>query len=245
MDRFHLVMDVIDRVAGPRPRPRRAAPATWSTPAAGPRPHRGAARHRRADLPAASPVVADGGARSRWGPLRSLTSSDGQELDPPEGRAVRRRRRRAGDDRLDLKPGGCAASLRAARAGRRRGPGCGTPARPQPGVRPCPGRSAAWAGVAEARHPRSMSVHHQVEAVEVVEHDHVERRGGGALLLVAAHVQVVVVGAPVGEPVDQPRVAVVGEDDRPVGGEERVELARRAGRAGARLAAAAASGRPR
>ena len=60
-------------------------------------------------------------------------------------------------------------------------------------------------------------VHDQVEAVQVVEHDHVERRRGRALLLVAAHVEVAVVGAPVGEPVDQPRVAVVGEDHRPVG----------------------------
>ena len=33
------------------------------------------------------------------------------------------------------------------------------------------------------------------------------------------------VGAPVGQPVDEPGVAVVGEDDRPVGREERVELA--------------------
>src|SRR5262249_10682503 len=59
-------------------------------------------------------------------------------------------------------------------------------------------------------------VHDEVEAVEVVEHDHVERRRGRALLLVAAHVQVPVVRAPVGEPVDQPRIAVVGEHDRPV-----------------------------
>ncbi len=68
-------------------------------------------------------------------------------------------------------------------------------------------------------------VHDQVEAVEVVEHDHVERRRRRALLLVAADVDVRVVRAPVGEPVDQPRVPVVGEDDRPVGGEEGVELA--------------------
>ena len=53
---------------------------------------------------------------------------------------------------------------------------------------------------------------------------HVERRGRGALLLVAAHVEVVVVGAPVGQPVDQPRVAVVGEDHRLVAGEQRVEV---------------------
>ena len=36
-------------------------------------------------------------------------------------------------------------------------------------------------------------VHDQVEAVEVVAHDHVEGRRGGAFLLVAAHVEVVVV----------------------------------------------------
>jgi hypothetical protein len=36
-------------------------------------------------------------------------------------------------------------------------------------------------------------VDHQVEAVEVVEHHHVEGRGGGAFFLVAAHVQVGVV----------------------------------------------------
>src|SRR5690606_9184601 len=68
-------------------------------------------------------------------------------------------------------------------------------------------------------------IHDQVIAVEVVEHDHVEGRGGGALLLVAAHVQIVVIGAPVGEAVDQPGVAVEGEDHRAVGGEQGVELA--------------------
>ena len=57
-------------------------------------------------------------------------------------------------------------------------------------------------------------VDHEVEAVEVVQHHHVERRRRRALLLVAAHVEVVVVRAAVGEPVDQPGIAVVGEDDR-------------------------------
>ena len=81
----------------------------------------------------------------------------------------------------------------------------------------------------EVRGPRRQAGHavdhvdDEVEPVEVVEHDHVERRRRRALLLVAAHVQVAVVRAPVGEAVDQPRVAVVGEDDRPVGREERVE----------------------
>ena len=67
-------------------------------------------------------------------------------------------------------------------------------------------------------------VPHQVEPVEVVHDGHVERRADRPFFLVAAHVHVLVVGAAVGQPVDQPRVAVVGEDDRLVLGEERVEV---------------------
>src|ERR1700733_4880756 len=52
-------------------------------------------------------------------------------------------------------------------------------------------------------------VHDQVEAVQVVEHHHVERRRRGAALLEPAHVHVMVVGATVRQPVDQPRIAVV------------------------------------
>src|SRR5205823_9775039 len=51
-------------------------------------------------------------------------------------------------------------------------------------------------------------VDHEVIAVEVVEHDHVERSRCRALLLVAAHMKVVVIRAPVGKAVDEPRVAV-------------------------------------
>ena len=65
----------------------------------------------------------------------------------------------------------------------------------------------------------------QMEAVQIVEHHHVEGCRRGAAFLEAAHVQVLVIGAAIGEPVDQPRIAVVGEDDGPVAGEERVELA--------------------
>ena len=65
----------------------------------------------------------------------------------------------------------------------------------------------------------------QVEAIQIVAHDHVEGGGGRALFLVAADVQVGVIGAPVGEPMNQPGIAVVGEDDRLVGREERVEIA--------------------
>ena len=72
--------------------------------------------------------------------------------------------------------------------------GAGAPrARPSPGTR-------SMTSITRWKRSRSLSI------------DHVERRRGRALLLVAAHVEVVVVGAPVGEAVDQPRVAVVGED---------------------------------
>ena len=67
-------------------------------------------------------------------------------------------------------------------------------------------------------------VHHEVEAVQVVQHRHVEGRGDGAFFLVAADVDVVVVGAAVGQPVDQPRIGMEGEDDRLVLGEELVEI---------------------
>src|SRR3984957_19679884 len=49
-------------------------------------------------------------------------------------------------------------------------------------------------------------VDHEVKAVQIVQHRHVEGRGDGALLLVTTDVDVVVVRAAVGQPVDQPRV---------------------------------------
>src|SRR6476661_6044103 len=76
---------------------------------------------------------------------------------------------------------------------------------------------------AEPRHPVD-HVDDEMEPVEVVQHHHVERRRRRSFLLVAAHMEVVVVSAAVREAVDQPRVAVVGEDDGAVRGEERVEL---------------------
>src|SRR5262245_17881009 len=74
----------------------------------------------------------------------------------------------------------------------------------------------------EPGHPVD-DVHHQPVPVEIVAYHHVERGRGGALLLVAADVQLGVDCPAVGEPVDQPWVAVVGEDDRTVAGEQRVE----------------------
>jgi hypothetical protein len=94
-------------------------------------------------------------------------------------------------------------------------------------------------GIAEQADQKRIYVHHQpglgvqdqnavlgrqMEAVEVVHHHHVEGGRGRAFLLVAAHMEIVVIGAAIGEPVDQPGIAVVGEDDRLVRGEERVEI---------------------
>ena len=83
---------------------------------------------------------------------------------------------------------------------------------PQPLGRACAGAERAPRAPRRG-HPVD-HVHDQVEPVEVVQHHHVERRGRGALLVVAADVDVVVVGPAVGQPVDQPRVPVEGEHDR-------------------------------
>src|SRR5699024_10926230 len=78
----------------------------------------------------------------------------------------------------------------------------------QPGV----GHLLAQLGVADVQALDPVDhVDHQVVAVGVVAHQHVEGRGGGALLLVTAHVYAGGAVVAVGQPVDQPRVAVVGD----------------------------------
>jgi hypothetical protein len=67
-------------------------------------------------------------------------------------------------------------------------------------------------------------VGHEVKAIEIIHHHHVERRHGGPFFFEAAHMQIFMVGAAIGEPLNQPRIAVVGEDNRLVGGEQRVEI---------------------
>ena len=63
-------------------------------------------------------------------------------------------------------------------------------------------------------------VHHQVEAIQIVKHGHVEGGGDRAFLFVAADVQVLVVGAAVGQPVDQPWVSMERKNGRLILGEE-------------------------
>src|SRR5271156_5211616 len=55
-------------------------------------------------------------------------------------------------------------------------------------------------------------VHHQVKSIEVILHAHIERRSDRAFFFVAADVEVSV-SAPVGQPVDQPRIAMKAEND--------------------------------
>src|SRR5690606_32067102 len=74
----------------------------------------------------------------------------------------------------------------------------------------------ATGALEQPRHPLE-HVEGEVEPVEVVASDHVERRAGRPLLLVTADVEVVVVVAAVGQAVDEPRVAVIGEHHRLVG----------------------------
>ena len=78
------------------------------------------------------------------------------------------------------------------------------------------------AAVAELRQAADR-VDDEVKAVDVVQNAHIEGRGDGALLLVAAHMEVAVVAA-VGQLVDERGVAVVGEDDGLILGEQAVVL---------------------
>ena len=64
----------------------------------------------------------------------------------------------------------------------------------------------------------------EVETIHVVENGHVEGGGDGAFFLVAADVDVVVIGAAAGEAVDEGGVAVEGEDNGAVFCEEGIEI---------------------
>ena len=67
-------------------------------------------------------------------------------------------------------------------------------------------------------------VHHEVEAVEIVQHRHVECCGDRALFLVATNMDVGVVVSTVSQPMDQPRISVEGKDYRFVHREQFVEI---------------------
>ncbi len=58
----------------------------------------------------------------------------------------------------------------------------------------------------------------------LVHHRHIERRRDRPLFLVAADMDVVVIGAPIGQPVNQPRIGMEGEDHRLFLREKPVEI---------------------
>src|SRR5713226_9631841 len=64
----------------------------------------------------------------------------------------------------------------------------------------------------------------KVKSVQIVEDGHIERSGRCSLLFVSADVEIVMIGAPVGQTMDQPWIAVVCKDDRLVDGEYGVEV---------------------
>src|SRR5262245_28800766 len=67
-------------------------------------------------------------------------------------------------------------------------------------------------------------VHGQAEAVNLVLDSQIKRRVDVPLFLVAAYVDVRMIGAPVGQAMDQRRIAVEIEDDRLINGEQTVEV---------------------
>ena len=65
----------------------------------------------------------------------------------------------------------------------------------------------------------------EVKAVEVVEDGHIKGGGGSSFFFVSADVEIVVIGAAIGEAMNEPGVTVVGKDDGLVDREKGIEIA--------------------
>src|SRR6516165_6404418 len=76
---------------------------------------------------------------------------------------------------------------------------------------------------AKTRHPFD-HVHRQMKAIELIEHRHVEWGRRRAFLVVAPHVHIVVIFAPVGQTMNEIGIAMVGKYHRPVAREQSVEF---------------------
>src|SRR5262249_892975 len=68
------------------------------------------------------------------------------------------------------------------------------------------------------------NIHRQAEAVDVVVDRQLQRRVDTAFLFVSPHVNVAVIRAPVGEPMNQLRIPVKVEQDRLVDGKQGIEV---------------------
>ena len=75
----------------------------------------------------------------------------------------------------------------------------------------------------QTRHAAN-GIEREPEAIHAIEHDHIERRGRRSLFDIAADVNVAVIAPAIREAMNQRRVAVEREDDRLIGGEERIEI---------------------
>ena len=72
-------------------------------------------------------------------------------------------------------------------------------------------------GVCGPRSQTGHSIDHvagQVEAVNIVQHSHIEGGSRSALLLVSANVEILMIRSTIGQAMDQPWITVVGEDYR-------------------------------
>src|SRR5947208_6070462 len=67
-------------------------------------------------------------------------------------------------------------------------------------------------------------ISYQVEAVQIVPDDHVERSRRCALFFVPSNVKIRMVSSPISETMNEPRIAVERKDDRFVEREERIEF---------------------
>src|ERR1700733_2996873 len=79
-------------------------------------------------------------------------------------------------------------------------------------------------GDAKAGHPLD-HLDRQMKPVELVQHDHVEGRGGGTLFLETTNMHSGMVGPAIGQAMDQVGIAVIGEDHRLVAGEHPIKVA--------------------
>jgi hypothetical protein len=63
----------------------------------------------------------------------------------------------------------------------------------------------------------------EMKTVELIQQDHIERRRRGAFLIIAAHMEVVMVRPAIREPMNQPWITMIGENNRFVRRKERVK----------------------
>ena len=77
--------------------------------------------------------------------------------------------------------------------------------------------------VSQLRYP-IYNIRYQVKAIQIIANDHVKRCRRGAFFFIASYMQILMISASVGQTMYQPGIAVIGKDDRFVGGEQRVKV---------------------